>query len=259
MAKRIEIISQSVIITDTDTGVVLFDAPKAEYYYKIDKLVRENKVELYNLDHEDNISARPPILSLGDVVNSSDVAFTVATFQDFARTNLGFKTASGSSGAVDSVNGQTGVVVLNPDDLNDTSTTNKFTSAAEISKLAGIEAGAEVNTVTSVNGLTGEITLLEEAINFETIGEAVNISLNSFDAGKFVLGADTTITFIDTPERGVVVVKTLEINGAFSLSFPQATKVIGTYVNDGTTVNFITIQFAYYQGIGDQLTIIINQ
>src|SRR6476659_6726101 len=51
----------------------------------------------------------------------------------------------GSGGAVDSVNGHTGVVVLDPDDLDDTSTTNKFTTAAEISKLAGIEAGAQVN------------------------------------------------------------------------------------------------------------------
>lgn len=50
-----------------------------------------------------------------------------------------------SSGTVDSVNGKTGVVVLDPDDLDDSGTGNKFTSAAEILKLAGIEAGAEVN------------------------------------------------------------------------------------------------------------------
>jgi len=46
------------------------------------------------------------------------------------------------SGAVDSVNGATGVVVLDADDIDDTSTTNKFTTASEISKLAGIESGA---------------------------------------------------------------------------------------------------------------------
>ena len=46
-------------------------------------------------------------------------------------------------GAVDSVNSLTGVVVLDPDDLSDAATTNKFTDAAAISKLAGIEAGAK--------------------------------------------------------------------------------------------------------------------
>jgi hypothetical protein len=56
-----------------------------------------------------------------------------------------------SSGAVDSVNGQTGVVVLDADDIDDTSTTNKFTTAADISKLAGIEANADVTDSTNVN------------------------------------------------------------------------------------------------------------
>lgn len=51
-------------------------------------------------------------------------------------------TVSGGDGAVDSVNGATGAVVLDADDIDDTSTTNKFATAAELSKLAGIEAGA---------------------------------------------------------------------------------------------------------------------
>jgi hypothetical protein len=37
------------------------------------------------------------------------------------------------------------------DDLDDTSTTNKFTTAAEISKLAGIEDGAEVNNISDAD------------------------------------------------------------------------------------------------------------
>jgi hypothetical protein len=54
-------------------------------------------------------------------------------------------------GAVDSVNGKTGVVVLDADDIDDTSTTNKFTTATDISKLAGIEANADVTDSTNVN------------------------------------------------------------------------------------------------------------
>jgi len=39
--------------------------------------------------------------------------------------------SGGGSGAVDSVNGQTGVVVLDADDISDTSTTKKFTNTTE--------------------------------------------------------------------------------------------------------------------------------
>jgi hypothetical protein len=52
---------------------------------------------------------------------------------------------AGGGAGVSSVNGQTGVAVLDADDISDASTTKKFTTAAEIAKLAGIAAGATVN------------------------------------------------------------------------------------------------------------------
>ena len=56
-----------------------------------------------------------------------------------------------SSGiGVSSVNGQTGVVVLDADDIDDTATTNKFTTASDIAKLSGIETGADVTDATNV-------------------------------------------------------------------------------------------------------------
>ena len=60
---------------------------------------------------------------------------------------------------VTSVNTQTGAVVLDADDISDAATANKFATQAELDKLAGIEAGAQVNTVTSVNGETGAVTV----------------------------------------------------------------------------------------------------
>jgi len=59
---------------------------------------------------------------------------------------------------VASVNTQTGVVVLDADDVSDAATTNKYTTAAEISKLSGIEVGATADQ-TSVTGNAGTATL----------------------------------------------------------------------------------------------------
>ena len=56
----------------------------------------------------------------------------------------------GGLGDVVSVNGQTGPVVLDADDVDDTSTENKFATAAELSKLAGIQSGADVTDTANV-------------------------------------------------------------------------------------------------------------
>jgi hypothetical protein len=99
----------------------------------------------------------------------------------------------GGGGSVDSVNGYTGTVVLDPDDLDDTSTTNKWTTAADISKLAGIEAGAQVNTVTSVNGETGAVVI-------QTVTEVVkNVS-----GGTLVKGTPVHVTGSTGNEANVV-------------------------------------------------------
>lgn len=67
------------------------------------------------------------------------------------------------SGAVDSVNGQTGAVALDADDLSDAATTNKFVEAADLTKLAGIESLADVtdaaNVAAAIGGAPEQATL----------------------------------------------------------------------------------------------------
>jgi hypothetical protein len=62
---------------------------------------------------------------------------------------------------VTSVNTQTGDVVLDADNISDTSTTNKFTTAADISKLANIEANADVTDVANVTTALNSISATE--------------------------------------------------------------------------------------------------
>ena len=89
----------------------------------------------------------------GDYASSDDLD----SKQDMLISGTNIKTVNGSSllgagdieiaggsGAVDSVNGATGEVVLDADDIDDTSTTNKFVTAADITKLSdlyGINTG----------------------------------------------------------------------------------------------------------------------
>lgn len=65
---------------------------------------------------------------------------------------------------VSTVNGSTGTVVLDADDISDAATTNKFTTSAEISKLSGIETNADVtdtgNVGTSVHGSTAKTSFV---------------------------------------------------------------------------------------------------
>ena len=70
---------------------------------------------------------------------------TAATNEVLSFNGSDFDWVPQAGGNVDSVNTQTGAVVIDADDISDSSTTNKFTTAAEQSKLAGISAGAEVN------------------------------------------------------------------------------------------------------------------
>lgn len=104
--------------------------------------LKKNSLTLEEL----GVDADAPSAGEWTIYSKSDGVYVV---DDLGNVTGPFGTGGGG-GAVDSVNGQTGVVVLDPDDLDDTSTTNKFTSAADISKLAGIEAGADVTDAANV-------------------------------------------------------------------------------------------------------------
>lgn len=97
----------------------------------------------------------------------------------------------GGGGAVDSVNWQTGVVVLDQDDIGD-GTTYKQYSATEKTKLAGIESGAEVNTIDTVSDTT-EIDLAITARDL-----TATIRAGSIDESKLDASVNTSLGKADT-------------------------------------------------------------
>ena len=83
--------------------------------------------------------------------------------------------AASEGGAVDSVNGATGDVVLDSDDIAEGSS-NLYYPSEDADKLAGIEEGAEVNAVTSVSGKTGAVSLSSSDVG---LGNVNNYDLAS--------------------------------------------------------------------------------
>lgn len=65
-------------------------------------------------------------------------------------------TGGGGGGAVDSVNGQTGVVVLDSDDISDSGHTNKWATAAEKTKLGFIAVTQAVDLDTMESDIAGK-------------------------------------------------------------------------------------------------------
>lgn len=129
--------------------------------------------------------------------------FIGATITDNAETGTTdiTITGGGGGGAVDSVNGQTGVVVLDADDIDDTSTTHKFTTASDITKLAGIQAGAEVNVNADWNATSGDAEILNKptipSAIFSTIavsGQSNIVADSATDTLTLAAGSGVSIT-----------------------------------------------------------------
>lgn len=94
-----------------------------------------------------------------------------------------------SGGSVSSVNGQSGAVVLDADDLDDASASHKFISAAELSKLSGIQAGAEANVNADWSASSGDAQILNKPI----LGTAAAASTGDFaTAAQGSLAASAT-------------------------------------------------------------------
>lgn len=98
----------------------------------------------------------------------------------------------------------------------------------------------------------------ETATYSATSTAVTTLDCDTFDSRYQILTVNTDIQWSNTPAIGESFVKTLEVIGAFSLSFSTSTKIIGTYNDDGSTVNIITVNFANYPTVGLRTTVMIN-
>ena len=132
-------------------------------------------------------------------INITPVIETVALTIQPNLTTINVNTVTGGGGAVDSVNGETGIVVLNQDEILD-GTTYKQYSLTEKNKLAGIAAGAEVNVNADWNAISGDAQILNKPTipDVSTLvpytGATQNVDLGEFELKAGQLTLDTTPT-----------------------------------------------------------------
>ena len=167
---------------------------------------------------------------------------------------------AGGGGAVDSVNTQVGVVVLDADDISDATTTNKFATQAELDKAnSAVQSGDNVSTLTNDAGyLTTAPAAPVDSVNTQVgvvVLDADDIS-DATTTNKFTTQAEAdklaAITGTNTGDQDLSGLQPILAEGAFvdgdktaldNLTTPTLDSVT---TNGATTTNSLTVgsQFA---------------
>lgn len=162
---------------------------------------------------------------LGDVPASYTGSGELFVKVNVGETGLEF--VAGSGGAVDSVNAKTGVVVLDPDDMDDSATTNKFTTASDISKLAGIEALADVTDAGNVGAAVNSASTDDTIDDTDVVPYATGSTLKKT---AWSVIKSTLKTYFDTLYTFALIVTDNSITNA-KLRDSGALSVIGRSAN----------------------------
>ena len=112
-------------------------------------------------------------------LNTAKISFPEAPEDgnQYARKDAGWEIVDG--GAVDSVNGKTGIVVIDPDDLDDSSTVNKFVTAAQIvviDNTSGVNTGDQ--DISGIGDNANDITTINETAIFVDPASPQDVELN---------------------------------------------------------------------------------
>lgn len=198
MSKRIEIIGDSVVVTDTVSGKINLDRPSKDVYYETTKL---DKGIVYLIE-KDGAKAAYSIayeIALADAVNKDAVAFTSSTFRVFANTYLG-----------KNILGAIGDVIV----FASTSRTASVNGADLVNRqYAGLQAIIDITNVLARGTVTLDSGESDKANGTITLSSAVSL-----------VAANSTIQF------------NTALAHAFATATAQCTSVVGADFADGTVV-----------------------
>lgn len=159
----------------------------------------------------------------GDVAIRSDLNKSYIHNGGVAGTMADWSEMLTPTDAVLSVNSKTGALTLDSDDISDTGKTHKFTTAAEATKLAGIEALAEVTSTAKV----------------DAAGAVMNTD-SSTAAMSFVIDEDSFASNLDTKvptQQSVKAYVAAQLSGG-GYSDEQAQDAVGAMLADTATIDF---------------------
>jgi hypothetical protein len=91
MAARIELIGNSLVVTDTVTTKTLLDLPRADVYYDVERLENDSVICMgyqANLTNTTKVFKDNLEVDLADAVNNLGQAFTVASVKSFFRQSI---------------------------------------------------------------------------------------------------------------------------------------------------------------------------
>ena len=123
-------------------------------------------------------------------VGTNDYVLTAASGEA-----TGMKWAAVPAAAVTSVNTATGAVVLDSDDIDDSGKTHQFATAAQLSKIDGVEASADVTDATNVAAAGAVMGTLIDAKGDLIVGSAADAAARlAVGTNDHVLTADSSAT-----------------------------------------------------------------
>jgi hypothetical protein len=147
--------------------------------------------------------------------------------------NKGWKNDPSGSGAVDSVNGQTGTVVLDADDIDDTATAHKFVTSTDITNLGNL-SGTN----------TGDVTVTDsDEIDFTLTGQDITAVLKagSIDESKLDTSVNASLDLADSALQSGDNISELNNDAGFTTNTGTVTSVAvsgsdGIEVDSGSPV-----------------------
>lgn len=199
-----------------------------------------------------NASTNTPTLSDGTGTTGDVYRVSVAGTQDLGSGSITYDVGdllihdgsvwekADNSDSVTSVNSQTGVVVLDADDIDDAATTNKFVTAADVTKLGHIS----VTQAVDLDSIESDTTTNNAKVSADGSVTTHN-DVTDAGSGQIITGAERTLLnsatqpgdnvstlvndadYIDTPD-----IAFLEVSSAISAGTPVTLPGSKTYFGD---------------------------